>query len=60
MTHPPFIVAKRPLLSASGSSLTQNNLVFLIVFGTEKYLDGIRYLHTNISTQISGYGCDIA
>ena len=35
-------MAERPVLSASGPSLTQHGLVFLIliVFGIEKYFDG--------------------
>lgn len=47
-------MAKKPLLSASGLSLTQQNLVFQTVFGIEKYHDGMRYLH--IGPQHSEYG----
>ena len=58
MADPPFIVAERSLLSASGPSLIQYYLVFLIVtaFGIEQYFDGMRYIH--VSPHNSGYGCD--
>ena len=56
MADPPFIVADRSLLSASGPSLIQYSLVFLIVFGIEKYFDGMRYLYGSPHTP--GYGCD--
>ena len=51
-----FIVAEGSLLRASGPSVIQYYLVFLMVFGIEKYFDGMRYLH--ISPHNSGYGCD--
>ena len=58
MADPPFIVAERSLLSASGPSLIQYYLVFLIAFGIAKYFDGMRYLH--ISPHNTGNGCDIS
>ena len=56
MAYPPFIVAERPLLSPTGPSLIQYNLVFLLVFGIEKYFDRMRRPH--ITPKNSGYGCD--
>ena len=47
------------LVSFSGPSLTQYNLIFLIVFGTEKILTGYD-ITKRISPQTSGYGCDIS
>ena len=47
---------RRSLLSASGPSLIQYYVVFLVVFDIEKYFDGMRCLR--ISPHNSGYGCD--
>ena len=56
MADTPFIVAERSLPTGSGPRFVQYHLVFLIVFGVEKYFDGMRCLH--ISPHNSGYGCD--
>ena len=51
---------RAPFSLPSGLSLTQHNLVFLIVFGIAIYVDGIRYLYTSISPPKWGYGCHIS